>query len=168
MTDPVYIALMRLTRDLLQHPEAFIKAGRQNFERQHFEQPYIVVDSLAGDTPISSNQRYDGALEQMQYSEYVSRPVTFDFYGTNAVLLSRSFRLLCRSQGAMDLQSELGITVWHPTAATDVKALTGQQYGERMQLQCQVHYSPSLIVDILRIDIAQLRIIGERGLIYEQ
>lgn len=168
MTDPLYIALMRFTRDLLSHPEAFIKAGRQNFDREHFEQPYIVVDSLAGDTPISSNERYDGVLEQMQYSEYVSRPVTFDFYGPNAPMLSRRFRLLSRSQPSQDLQRDLGITIWHPTAATDVKALTGQQYGERMQLQCQVHYSPSLIVDILRIDIAQLRIIGERGLIYEQ
>jgi hypothetical protein len=168
MTDPVTIQLMRFTRDLLGHPEEFIKAGRQNFDRQHFEQPYIVLDSLAGDVPLSSSQSYDGDLEQMTYSEQVSRPFVWDFYGPTAHDLCRKFRLLARSQASLELQSALGVTVMHPTAATDVKALTGQQYGERMQLQCQVHYCPSVVVDILRIDTAQLRIIGERGLIYEQ
>lgn len=168
MIDPVYIAMMRFTRDLLGHPEEFIKAGRQNFDRQHFEQPYIVVDSLAGDVPLASSEAYDGATEQMTYAEYVSRPMTLDFYGPTAHDLCRRFRILARSQASEDLQASLGVTVWHPTAATDVKSLTGQQYGERMQLQCQVHYSPSVIVGILRIDTAQLRIIGERGLIYEQ
>lgn len=168
MIDPVYIALMRFVRDLLNHPEQYIKAGRQNFQREHFEQPYIVVDSLAGDIPLTSGEKYDGEAEQMTYSEYVSRPVTFDFYGPTAVTLCRNFRLLARSQASLELQQSLGITVWHPSAATDVKSLTGQQYGERMQLQCQVHYSPAVVVDILRIDIAQLRIISERGLIYEQ
>lgn len=168
MTDPVYIALMRLTRDLLTHPEQFIKAGRQNFQREQFEQPYIVVDSLSGDIPLSSDQKYDGTAEQMTYSEYVSRPVTWDFYGPTAPQLCRRFRLLARSDASLELQHTHGITVWHPSAATDLKSLTGQQYGERMQLQCQVHYSPAEVVDILRIDTAQLRIIGERGLIYEQ
>ena len=168
MIDPLYIALMRYTRDLLVHPEAFIKAGRQNFDREHFEQPYIVVDSLSPDLPLTSSEVYDGDTEQMVYSEQVSRAITWDFYGPTAHTLCRNFRLLARSQASQDLQSDLGITVFHPTAATDLKSLTGQQYGERMQLQCQVHYSPSLIVGILRIDTAQLRIIGERGLIYEQ
>lgn len=168
MTDPVMIQLQRFTRDLLGHPEEFIKVGRQNFDRQHFEQPYIVVDSLAGDIPLTSDQKYDGDTEQMTYSEYVSRPVTFDFYGPTAHMLCRNFRLLARSQKSEDLQASLAITVWHPAAATDLKSLTGLQYGERVQLQCQVHYCPAVVVDILGIDTAQLRIIGERGLIYEQ
>jgi len=166
--DPVYVAVMLLIRDLLVHPEEFIKAGRQNFDRKQFEQPYIVVDSLAGDVPLSSSESFDGDAEEMTYSEYVSRPIVIDFYGYGASKRVRNFRLLARSQKSQDLQVGLGITLWHPTTATDVKALTGQQYGERMQLQCQVHYSPSVVVDILRIDTAQLRIIGERGLIYEQ
>lgn len=167
MTDAVTIQLMRYTRDLLEHPEQFIKAGRQNFERQHFEQPYIVIDSLAGDVPLASSESYDGAAEKITYSEQVSRPFVWDFYGPEAHDLCRRFRLLARSQSSLELQDALAVTVYHPTAATDVKALTGQQYGERMQLQCQVHYCPSVVVDILRIDTAQLRIISERGLIYE-
>jgi len=166
--DPLYIALMRFVRDLLSHPEEFIKAGRQNFDRQHFEQPFIVVDSVAGDRPFSSDQQYDGDTEQMVYSERVSRFVTFDFYGPDAPVTAQRFRLLCRSEASLELQQSLAITLWHPSSMTDVKALTGQQYGERMQLECQVHYCPSVVVDILRIDTAQLRIIGERGLIYEQ
>lgn len=168
MSDPVLVNLARFVRDLLPHPENYIKLGRQNFDRQHFEQPYIVVDSLAGDVPLCSSEQYDGTAEEMTYSERVSRLCTFDFYGPTAHTLCRNFRLLARSQASLELQESLGITVWHPGAATDVKSLTGQQYGERMQLECQVHYSPSLVVDILRIDTAQLRIIGERGLIYEQ
>lgn len=168
MSDPVLINLARFVRDLLPHPENYIKLGRQNFDRKEFEQPYIVVDSLAGDVPLSSSEQYDGETETMVYSERVSRLCTFDFYGPTAHTLCRNFRLLARSQASLELQEALGITVWHPGAATDVKSLTGQQYGERMQLECQVHYSPSLVVDILRIDTAQLRIIGERGLIYEQ
>lgn len=168
MSDPVLVNLARFVRDLLPHPEDYIKLGRQNFDRKEFEQPYIVVDSLAGDVPLSSSEQYDGETETMVYSERVSRLCTFDFYGPTAHTLCRNFRLLARSQASIELQEALGITVWHPGAATDVKSLTGQQYGERMQLECQVHYSPSLVVDILRIDTAQLRIIGERGLIYEQ
>lgn len=167
MTDAVMIQLQRYTRDLLSHPEQFIKVGRQNFDRQHFEQPYIVIDSLAGDVPLASSESYDGVAEKMTYSEQVSRAFVWDFYGPDAHELCRRFRLLARSQSSLELQDALAVTVYHPTAATDVKALTGQQYGERMQLQCQVHYCPSVVVDILRIDTAQLRIIGERGLIYE-
>jgi hypothetical protein len=168
MTEPILIQLQRYVRDLLTHPEQYVKAGRQNFNRQEFEQPYIVVDSLSGDIPLASSNKYDEVNEQMQYSELVSRAFTFDFYGPTAATLCSNFRLLARGETSLELQQSLGITVYHPGAATNVKQLTGQQYGERMQLECQVHYSPSLIVDILRIDIAQLRIIGERGLIYEQ
>lgn len=168
MTEPILIQLQRYVRDLLIHPEEFVKAGRQNFDRKQFEQPYIVVDSLSGDIPLASSTKYDEVNEQMQYSELVSRAFTFDFYGPTAVELCSRFRLLARSEISLDLQAALNITVFHPGAATNLKQLTGQQYGERMQLECQVHYSPSLIVDILRIDTAQLRIIGERGLIYEQ
>ena len=168
MTEPILIQLQRYTRDLLGHPEQYVKAGRQNFNRQEFELPYIVVDSLSGDVPLSSSADYEGDTEKMRYTELVSRAFTFDFYGPTAATLCTNFRLLSRSESSLDLQRDLSITVYHPGAATNVKQLTGQQYGERMQLECQVHYSPSLIVDILRIDIAQLRIIGERGLIYEQ
>jgi hypothetical protein len=168
MSDPLLINLARLVRDLLPHPEALVKIGRQNFERTDFETDYIVIDSLAGDAPLSSSEKYDGTAEQMTYSERVSRLCTFDFYGDQAHNNCRRFRLLARSQDSLELQESLGITLWHPSAATDVKALTGQQYGERMQLECQVHYNQVEVVDTLRIDTAQLRIIGERGLIYEQ
>lgn len=168
MTEPILIQLQRYVRDLLTHPEQYVKAGRQNFNRQEFEQPYIVVDSLSGDVPLASSKKYDDVAEQMEYAELVSRSFTFDFYGPTAATLCSRFRLLARGELSSDLQQDMKITVFHPGAATNVKQLTGQQYGERMQLECQVHYSPSLIVDILRIDIAQLRIIGERGLIYEQ
>jgi len=168
MTEPILIQLQRYVRDLLVHPEQFIKAGRVNFNRQEFEQPYIVVDSLSPDVPLASSTKYDEVNEQMQYSELVSRAFTFDFYGPTAAILCRDFRIMARTEKSLDIQRDLNITVFHPGAATNVKQLTGQQYGERMQLECQVHYSPSLIVDILRIDTAQLRIIGERGLIYEQ
>lgn len=168
MSDPVLINLARFVRDLLTHPESLIKIGRQNFDRKEFEMNYIVVDSLAGDVPLASSEDYDGVAEEMTYSERVSRLCTFDFYGPQAHTNCRKFRILARSQASLELQDSLGITVWHPSAATDVKSLTGQQYGERMQLECQVHYSQSEVVDILRIDTAQLRIIGERGLIYEQ
>lgn len=168
MSAPILIQLARLTRDLMAHPEQYIKIGRQNFDRQQFELPYIVIDSLAGDIPLASSESFDGDAEEMTYSELVSHPVTFDFYGPTAHDLCRKFRLLARSQASLELQQALGFTLWHPAAATDVKALTGQQYGERMQLECQVHYSPALTLETLRIDTAQIRLIDERGLIYEQ
>ncbi len=168
MSDPIIIQLKRFVRDLLVHPENLIKSGRVNFDRKDFEMNYIVVDSLAADVPLTSSERYDGEIEKMEYSELVSRLCTFDFYGPAAHANCRKFRLLARSQASLELQDTLGITVWHPGGATDLKSLTRQQYGERMQLECQVHYCPTLVVDILRIDTAQLRIIGERGLIYEQ
>jgi hypothetical protein len=37
---------------------------------------------------------------------------------------------------------------------TDVKALTGQQYGNRVQVELVIQYSPSITLDVLRIDTA--------------
>ncbi len=47
---------------------------------------------------------------------------------------------------------------------TDVKMLTGQQYGERQELTLNVRYSTSADVETLRIDTAITEIRTETGM----
>jgi len=48
----------------------------------------------------------------------------------------------------------LEIGVFQASGLTDVKMLTGQQYGERQELTLNVRYATSANVDTLRIDTA--------------
>lgn len=147
-------ATARVIRDLLQHPETLMTFGRIGDDREFFEQDYIVLDSLAPAQPMSHGERYDGTAEVMTYSGRVRQPVTVDFFGLNAYTNASKLQLLLRSDKALDLQEQHGITVHGATQITDVKVLTGQQYGNRVQLELVIHYSPSINVDILRIDEA--------------
>jgi type II secretory pathway component PulL len=52
----------------------------------------------------------------------------------------------------------LGLGVYQASGLTDVKMLTGQQYGERQELTLNVRYATAADVDTLRIDTAELEI----------
>lgn len=155
------IELAKFTRDLLPYNEQLIRIGRQNFERADFETNYIVVDGLGPIQPLARGQKYDGTAEQMSYSVRQQKPCTMDFYGPGAYDNAERFQLLLRSQQSHDLQHDLGITVNAVNAITDVKALTGQQYGNRVQIELNMNYTVSADVDTLRIDTAQIEIISE-------
>jgi len=152
--NPALILLARVVRDLLPHPEDMIKFGRLNEERESFEEDYIVVDALAPGQPLTRGQRYDGDAEELTLSTRMRQPVTIDFFGTSAYTNAEKLQLLLKSDKALDLQEQYAITVGGVNQITDVKALTGQQYGNRVQVELTIQYSPSVVLDVLRIDTA--------------
>jgi len=151
-------------RDLLTYDEQLIRIGRQNYDIDDFAIGYIGVDSLGASRRLASGEQYDGTLEQMTYQQQWMAPVTISFYGTDAWATATNFALLIQSQKALELQESLGIGVFQASGLTDVKMLTGQQYGERQELTLNIRYATSVNVDTLRIDTAITEIRTESGL----
>ena len=162
---------LRLTalfvRDLLTYNEQLIRVGRQNYEIEDFEIPYIGVDALGAAQRLASGQKYDGTAEEMTYQQQWQAPVTLSFYGPDAWITATQFGLLIQSQASRDLQEALGLGVYQASGLTDVKMLTGQQYGERQELTLNVRYATAADIDTLRIDTAQIELRTERGLVIE-
>jgi len=163
--NPILIAVAKLVRDLLGYDEQLIRIGRHGNSREDFETAYIVVDALGQAIRASSLEDYDGTTEELKLGAVWRGPVTLDFYGANAYTRAIEFGLRSRSQTAYELKRMLGINAMHPTGPTDLKALTGQQYGERVQLEMVVEYSTDVTIDTLRIDTAQTEIRDEEGIV---
>ena len=162
---------LRLTtlfiRDLLGYNEQLIRIGRQNYDIDDFAIGYIGVHSLGASRRLASGEQYDGTFEQMTYQQQWMAPVTISFYGTDAWATATNFALLIQSQKALELQESLGIGVFQASGLTDVKMLTGQQYGERQEITLNIRYATTANVDTLRIDTAITEIRTERGLVIE-
>ena len=162
---------LRLTalfiRDLLGYNEQLIRIGRQNYDIDDFTIGYIGVDSLGASRRLASGEKFDGTLEKMTYQQQWQAPVTLSFYGSDAWTTATNFALLIQSQKSLELQDSLGIGVFQASGLTDVKMLTGQQYGERQEVTLNVRYSTTANVDTLRIDTAITELRSERGLIIE-
>jgi hypothetical protein len=150
-------------RDLLQHPENLIKIGRDGDDIADFTVDYIAVDSIGAAIRQGSGEKYDGVTEVMTYAQQWQAPVTLSFYGDNAWDNATKFGLLIQSQASYELQQSLGIGVFQASQITDVKILTGQQYGNRYEIAINVQYSISANVDTLRIDTALIELSTETG-----
>lgn len=144
--------LARFTRDLLSYDEQLIRLGRDNWEREDFARPYIVVDALVDSQRLATSQAYDRDAEVQTYADTWRTPCTISFFGAGADERARLFSVLVRSQRSAELQVEHGVSVFPPTSITNVKALTGQQYGENVELGLTVVHGESVDVDTLRID----------------
>ena len=151
-------------RDLLGYDESLIKIGRDNDTITEFTVGYIGVDTLGSARRLASSKTYDGVTEVMTYSQRWSIPIVLSFYGTLAWNTATTFSLLIKSQSSLELQQAQGIGVHQVSELTDVKVLTGQQFGERIELNFNLHYTTSADVDTLRIDTAQISILTEQGL----
>ena len=153
---------LRLTalfvRDLLTYNEQLIRVGRQNYEIEDFEIPYIGVDALGAAQRLASGQKYDGTAEEMTYQQQWQAPVTLSFYGPDAWITATQFGLLIQSQKALELQESLGLGVYQVSTITDVKILAGMTYGERQDMTLNVRFAISVDVNTLRIDTAELEV----------
>lgn len=150
-------------RDLLSYDEQLIKIGRQNYEITDFTTGYIGVDMLAPARRTASSQTYDGDTEVMSHSQRWSAPIVLSFYGDNAWQTATNFSLLVKTQSAYELQLTHQVAIFQVSNLTDVKILTGQEYGERVELNLNVNSTLSTDVNVLRIDTAQIDIISENG-----
>lgn len=160
------VKVATLIRDLLSYDEQLIRIGRQNFVQEDFETDYIVVDALGQSVQQSSLETYNGTTEVLSLGGVWRGPVTLDFYGAGAYTRAGQVCLLLRSQAALELKRTLGITTYHPAGPTDLKQLTGQQYGERVQIEMMVEVSLDIDIDTKRIDTAQLELRTEEGIFY--
>ena len=152
-----------VVRDLLGIDEQLVRIGRQNFTQVDFETDYIVVDDVGQALQTASIETFDGDTESLSLGGIWRGPVTLDFYGSDTYNRAIQFGLLLRSQAARELKRTHDVTIYHPTGPTDLKQLTGQQYGERLQIEMQVEISLDSSVDTLRIDTAQLEFNTEKG-----
>jgi hypothetical protein len=162
--NPTVKAIALLVRDLMGYDEQLIRVGRQNFERDDFLRAFVVVDELGQGTRVGNTETYDGDAEELSLGAMWKGPVTLDFYGTGAYTRAIEFSLRAKSQTACDLKRALGINAYHTGGPTDLKALTGQQYGERVQIEMVVEVSSEIVIDTLRIDTAQIQIRTEEGI----
>jgi len=160
----VLVDVSRYIRDVLGYDEQLIVRGRLNVEREDFTLGYIVVDNLGAALRIDQGARFDDVAERVTYSTRWQGPVTIDFYGTGAQDRAELFAGLHRTQAALELRRALKLGINQPSSIVDLKALTGQQYGERVQVTVTVTYSTSVTVDALRIDTAQIEIQTEKGI----
>lgn len=163
MPSELLVRVAKYVRDLTSIDEQLIRIGRQNFEREQFETGYVVVDGLGPLLRTGELESYDGTAEQMTYGTIRSGPVTLDFYGPEAYNRADEFSIRTRSQASRELQTTLGIAIHQPKSLVDVKALTGQQYGERIQVEMTVEMTSELVIDTLRIDTLQSEIRTEDG-----
>lgn len=143
-------------RDLLDYDESLILIGRRNFEREDFETAYITVDTLGAGNLKGSSYDFDDEEEQETHTLLYTLPITLNFYGPDAH--DRAMRLVAlrRSQESVELQKQYSIVVYSPETIIDAKALTGQQYGERIEVVLNAEYRHIETVDRLRIDKAQV------------
>jgi hypothetical protein len=159
--NPAVKRVALLVRDLMGYNEQLIRVGRQNFQRADFETAYVVVDELVAATRVGNMETFDGNTEVLSIGAMWRGTVTLDFYGDDAYTRAIEFSLRAKSQAAYELKRTLGINAYHASGPTDLKALTGQQYGERVQLEMVVEVSSDVTIDTLRIDTAQIRLLTE-------
>lgn len=158
MSDPL-ITFGKFVRNLLVINENTIKIGRSNFERADFNTAYIAIDTLARFDRVSRLETYDSSQEVLSLGAVWSGIVTVDFFGNDAYNRAIAFELLSTSQAAYDLKRTLGITIMQSSGPTDVRQLTGQQYGEQIQLEMRIYISEDTQISTKRIDTPQTSII---------
>ena len=166
MANALTVAAAKFVRDLLTYNEQLIRIGREDFTREQMETAYIVVDDVGPATRISSGEEYDGTAESMELSVVWRGALTLDFFGDGAYARAATFVAKMRSQAALDLRRSLAFNIYEAGTITDVKALVGQQYGERVQIACTAELTTAANIDTLRIDTAQIEIRNEQGVQY--
>lgn len=167
MANPLLVAIAKFVRDVLTHDEALIRIGRLNWEQDDPTTGYIVVDALAPQRRTATLESYDGDTEVLSLGHMWRGTVTLDFYGDGAYDRAELFCLMCKSQAAYELKKSLGLDIHQPNQITDVAALTGQQYGERIQVELVAERCATADIDTLRIDTAQVELRNEDGIIYD-
>lgn len=161
MPSATLIKFAIFVRDLLGVDESTIKIGRENEARNDHDKEYIVIDALGKMIQSAYLETYDADMEQLSIGGVWAGTVTLDFYGKDAYTRAVDFSLLARSQYAYELKRTLGISIYNASGITDVKALIGSEYQERVQVEFNIQVSFENTQNVLRIDTAQTEIRSE-------
>ncbi|AGH07346.1 hypothetical protein VPGG_00029 [Vibrio phage VBM1] len=153
------INVARYVRDLLDYDENLIQFDRKNTQQSDAVTGYIVVNGSGVGRAMSHGSGYDGDNEVMEYSTAIAKPITLEFYGSSAYENAELFMLLNKSQKAREISRDLGLTIYDVSQDTDVKQLLGYQYGNRIHIDFNIQYCPSVAVDVLRVDATEYDIL---------
>lgn len=137
--------------------------GRTNIRREVFTDLQVAVDTLGTGVIVARSNKFDHVTEIITYTNVIRLPTVISFYGNGAHVEANKFALLKRSQAGYELQRDLFLTVYDFTAITDVKSLTGEQYSERVEIECNIRYNESFDVPTLRIDTSGGTVITDNG-----
>ena len=143
---------------LINDSSVVVKKARSNHTKTNFNSNLVLVDNLGKAIKLGGSDTFNGIFESMSYSDYYKQTFTVDFYGSTAFDLCTNFIALLRSQRSYDLQSQLGLTFYHPDGITDLKQLNGTTYNNRLQIDFVVGYWISADIDTLRIDTVEIDI----------
>jgi len=152
--------VMMLIRDLLDVNESLILPGRNNKPQGDFNTNFIEVDTLGPDTPLAATEDYNKNTEIMTHNVNAFQVMTVDFFGDDAHLNAATFRVLMRSDKALQIAKTLGIGIKAVTSFINLRQLNGQQYENRVQVEFGVHYNSTVELNVLRIDTAQLEFLN--------
>lgn len=152
MSDEVIVNVARFVRDLLSYDENLIEFDRENIKQELITDSYIVINSDSPVTTLTTGTDYDGDDEEMTYSASLQRPITLEFYGSDAYANKDKFRLLSKSQTAKELSKDYAFTIFNVTGETDIKKVFGSTYGNRVHLEFNIQYCPAEVIETLRID----------------
>lgn len=153
------INVARYIRDLLDYDENLIQFDRKNTQQSDTVTGYIVVNGSGVQNVLSHGSSYDGDAEIMEYSKSESRLITLEFYGSDAYENAELFSLLNQSQKAKEISRGLGLTIYNVSQVTDIKQLFGYQYGNRVHVDFNIQYCPSVYVETLRVDASEFEIL---------
>ena len=160
--------LIRLVTGMDQEEaNASIVIGRSNILNFDYNRLLYVIDIIPSSSLVSAGQKFDGVNETTNFIELWRHDVTIDVYGQDAWQDALTLSSLFRSQLATDAKTSLGLTSFVVSSKTDLKELTGSQYINRVQLGCVVQNCEVVEIETLRIDAVQLRIINEKGTLYD-
>lgn len=152
MTPDYLKAVARFVRDLLNYDENLISFDHTEEIMADKVTSYIVVNSSNVADKLSSGRAYDGDAEIMTYSNSYQQPIILEFYGENAYTNASDFSLLSDSEKARKLKRQHGISISRVSTSTDVKKLLGYQFGNRVDIEFNINYAPTIDVETLRID----------------
>jgi hypothetical protein len=150
-------------RDLLAYQENLIRIGRGNHNIEDFETNYIGVDTIGTSIRLATGEKFDDVNEIMTHAQMWQTPIVLSFYGNDADSNASDFSCLIKSQAAFELQQTLGIGLYQASQATDVKTLTGQQYGNRIELNLNVIHTISADVATLYIESVEIELNSEQS-----
>lgn len=159
--NPLCIKVAKLIRDLMRITEKTVLIGRQDILQKDFKTGYIVVDALGASTRNASAEKFDGDTEVMTFADSFKAEITVEFFGFTAYDNAKKLTGLLRSQAALDLKHDLGFDLNRVSAVQDIKQLTGQQNGNRLQMTLMAEDTQTVDVETLRIDVAQFKILTE-------
>lgn len=159
---PHMIATAKFVRDLLSYDEQLIKFDRNDIPEGDFSTSYIVVNGSNIATKLSSGRNYNSEDEIMNYNSSFAQGIILEFYGDDAHVNSSNFELTAPSQLGADLKRVLGISISNVSTSTDVRQILGSAHGNRVHLEMNINYSPSIDVETLRVDTTEFTIIEDK------